>query len=78
MIVKRSEIVGGMRQALREVEAGLHGESEEVAAYKRHLAAKIERILGQIGPEMDIPSCVDLAHLGEECCPVCHETTRMR
>jgi hypothetical protein len=71
--VKRSEIVGGMRQALREVEAGLHGESEEVAAYKRYLTAKIECILRQIGPEIDIPSCADFSHLGEGCCPVCHD-----
>lgn len=36
--MKGSEIVGAMRQALREAEAGLYGESEEVTAYKRHLA----------------------------------------
>jgi hypothetical protein len=73
VIVKRSEIVGAMRQALREAEAGAYGESEEITAYKRHLAGKIERMLEQIGPEMDIPSCADFAHLGVECRPVCHD-----
>jgi hypothetical protein len=48
--VKRSEIVAAMRQAQSEAEAGLYGESEEVAAYQRHLAGKVERVLGQIGP----------------------------
>jgi hypothetical protein len=70
--VKRWEIVAAMRQAQSEAEAGLYGESEEVAAYQRHLAAKVERILGQIGPEIDIPTCADFAHLGVECCPGCH------
>jgi hypothetical protein len=45
---------------------------DDVAAYRRHMAAKIERILGQIDPEIDIPTCADFAHLGEECCSVCH------
>jgi hypothetical protein len=71
--VKRLEIVASMRQAQSEAEAGLYGDSEEVSAYRRHLAAKVELILGQIEPEMDIPSCADFAHLGVECCPVCHD-----
>ena len=53
--MKRSEIVAAMRQAQSEAEAGLYGESEEVAAYQRHLAAKVERTLGQIEPEVDTP-----------------------
>jgi hypothetical protein len=57
--VKRSEIVAAMRQAAREAEAGLYGESEEAAAYARHIATKLERVLGQIEPEMDIPTCAD-------------------
>jgi hypothetical protein len=61
-----------MRQAQSEAEAGLYGDSEEVSAYRKHLAAKVELILGQIEPEMDIPSCSDFAHLGVECCPACH------
>ena len=71
--MKRSEIVGAMRQALREAEAGLYGKSEEVAADQRHVAAKVERLLGQMEPDTDIPSCSDFADLGVECCPVCHE-----
>jgi hypothetical protein len=70
--VKRSEIVAAMRQAQSEAEAGLYGESEEVAAYQRHLAAKVERTLGQIEPEVDTPSCADFGHLGVECCPGCY------
>jgi hypothetical protein len=60
------------RQAPSEAEAGLCGQSEEVTAYKRHLAANVERILGQIEPDMDIPSCADFAHLEVECWPGCH------
>jgi hypothetical protein len=70
--VRRAEIIAAMCQAAREAEAVLSGESEEAAAYARHIATKLERILGQIEPEMDIPTCTDFPHLGLECCPVCH------
>jgi hypothetical protein len=67
-----------MRQAQSEAEAGLCGQSEEVTAYKRHLAANVERILGQIEPDMDIPSCADFAHLRVECYPAAMANTRMK
>jgi hypothetical protein len=71
--VKRSEIIAAMCQAAGEGEAEPYGESEEAAAYARHIATKLERILGQIEPEMDMPTCTDFPHLGVECCPVCHD-----
>jgi hypothetical protein len=61
-----------MRQAACEAEGELYGESEEAAAYERHFAAQLERILDQIEPGMDIPTCADFAYLRVECCPVCH------
>jgi hypothetical protein len=30
-------------------------------------------MLGQIGPDVDISTCADFAHLGVACCPVCHD-----
>jgi hypothetical protein len=42
--VKKSEIIVSMCQAVRET-AELYGESEEAAAYARHITTKLERIL---------------------------------
>jgi hypothetical protein len=72
VIVKRSDIIAAMLQSAREVQARLHRESVEPGVYERHVAAKLERMLLQTQPEMDIPSCADFSHLGEGCCPVCH------
>ena len=47
--------------------------SEECAAYKRHLAAQLERKLRQIEPEIDIHRCADSPPLGVECSPACHD-----
>lgn len=69
----KSKSVEAMRQAAREAEAGLDAESEEGIAYKRHIAAQLERRLRQIEPEIDIPTCADFTHLGVECCSVCHD-----
>ena len=70
--MKQSEIIAAMCQAAREAEAGLDAESEEGAAYKRHIVAQLERKLRQIEAEMDIHTCADFPQLGVECCPVCH------
>jgi hypothetical protein len=70
--VKKSEIMAAMCEATRKAEAGLNAVSEEGAAYKRHLAAQLERRLRQIEPEIDIQTCADFPHLEVKCCPVCH------
>jgi hypothetical protein len=62
-----------MRQAAGEGVAGLEAESEEGAAYQRHIAAQLERSLRQIEPEMDILTWVDFTHLGVECCAICQD-----
>jgi hypothetical protein len=66
------------RQAPSEAEAGLCGQSEEVTAYKRHLAANVERILGQIEPDMDIPSCADSPISKWNAGPAAMANTRMK
>jgi hypothetical protein len=71
--VKGSEIIAAMRQAASEAEAEPYGESEVVTAYKRYIAAKLEHVVGQMEPEMHIPSCADFAYLQVECCPICHD-----
>lgn len=45
--------------------------SEKRAAYRRYIAAQLERKLHQIEPEIDIPTCAEFAHLDVECCVVC-------
>jgi hypothetical protein len=67
--VTKSESVAAMWRAAREAEAGLYGESEEVAAYQRYIAAQLERRLRQSEAEADIPTCADFTHVGVECCP---------
>jgi hypothetical protein len=72
-IVTRSEIIAAMLRSALEVQPRLHRESVEPGVYERHLAAKLEHMLLHTDPEMDIPSCADFSHLGEGCCPVCHD-----
>jgi hypothetical protein len=72
VIVKRSDIIAAMLQSACEVQARLHHESVEPGVYERHVAAKLEHMLLQTEPAMDIPSCADFTHLGVACCPVCH------
>jgi hypothetical protein len=74
--VKRAEIIAAMCQAARGGEDGFDGESEALAAYKRHFAAKLERTLAQIEPDAEIPTCADFSHLGVECCRACHQDCR--
>ena len=71
--VNKCEIMAAMCEATRKAEAGLNAESEEGAAYKRHLSAQLERRLRRIEPEIDIHTCADFSRLGVECCPVCHD-----
>jgi hypothetical protein len=70
--MKKTEIIEATLQGIRGREAALAVGFEDITSYERHVAAEIEKRLDTIEPDLDIPSCADFSHLGEECCPVCH------
>jgi hypothetical protein len=72
LIVKKSDIIATVLNAVRgrqgEPAVGVDGGS----SYERHVAAEIENRLDSIEPDLDIPTCANFAHLGVECCSICH------
>jgi hypothetical protein len=54
----------------------LTADSVNFPTYKQQVNAEIETKLADIEADFDIPTCEDFAHLGVECCPVCHLDTR--
>ena len=69
--MKKADIIAAVLKDVRGREARLSAESDALAS-ERHLTAELERRLSQIDSDLDIPTCVDFAYLGIECCPVCH------
>jgi hypothetical protein len=71
--VRKAEIIVATLKSLRGQERQLAPESSDALAYKRRLTAYIEKKLDSIEPHQDIPTCADFAHLGVECCHICHK-----
>lgn len=70
--MKKKDIVGAALKDLLAREESLAAVSVDVRAYKRQVIATLEKKLAGVQPNLDIPTCDDFAHLGVECCSVCH------
>jgi hypothetical protein len=70
--MKKADIIKATLQELRQREEKLATESVDFPAYIQQVIDELERKLADIQPDLDIPTCQDFAHLGAECCAVCH------
>jgi hypothetical protein len=70
--MKKADIIAATLQELSQREEKLAIESVDFPTYIRQVIDELERKLADIQPDIDIPTCEDFAHLGVECCAVCH------
>lgn len=70
--MKKAHIIAAILQELRRREEKLATEPVDFPVYIRQVIGELERKLGEIQSDIDIPTCEDFAYLGVECCAICH------